>query len=351
MGGAEKNCVVVCNEFVKSGIDVELWVARLEDTPIITLLDKRVKLFSIPGKRIRYVFFQLKKRMVGCKSKPILVFNVELLIFAFIINKIFRLHIKLVARSINTLSQSYNDGQGIIGKIIWSALTRYSFKRIESIIAQSVGMKDDLVGNFKIPESKIIVIPNPAHNLVFNENANKEIIYSKEILFAGRITVSKGLFYLLDSFQIALKYIPDLHLTIVGEGEFMPELQKRIDDLDLSNAITLEGYQTDMLPYYCRAKATVLTSLYEGFPNVLVESISVGTPVISFDCPSGPKDIIVPDVNGILVEYLNVSDFANAIVEIIDNHTKFEKQKIIESANKFNLKSIIEQYKYVIFDK
>lgn len=349
-GGAEKNCVIICNELVRKGIVVELWITRLGDTPMYKLLDHRVQVRPIPGKRVRYTFFHLKKMMVNCKSKTLLVFNIELLVPAYIINKIFNLKIKIVARSITTLSLAYNQ-QGLFSEKIWFKLIRYTINKIDTLIAQSSGMKEDLIKNFNIDESKITIIQNPVYNFINTSNkSNTYNVDSQEILFVGRLTKVKGLNYLLDIFSIVLRSLPDLHLTIVGKGELQREFQDKIVKMGLSKSISLEGYQTNLLPYYTKAKVTVLTSTREGFPNVLVESISYGTPIISFDCPSGPRDIIINNVNGILIEHLNVMEFAKAIIDVVKENIKFDKQTVIESSNRFNLEKIINQYEKILFE-
>ena len=349
-GGAEKNCVVICNELVNREIYVELWITKLGNSSLIRLLDKKVKVIPIPGQKVRYTFWNLKNLMVNCKSKTLLVFNIELLIPAFFINKLYRLNIKIVARSISTLSLAYNQ-KGMLGKRIWFQLIRYSVNRIYSIIAQSSGMKEDLIKNLKIEESKVTVIPNPVYNFTsYTDVERKSKPYYEEILFIGRLTEAKGLNYLLEIFLIAIKSLPNLHLTIVGTGELQQEFQNKILKLGLTKSINLEGYQTDLSPYYKNAKATVLTSIREGFPNVLIESISYGTPVISFDCPSGPKDIIIPKVNGILVEHLNVNEFARSIIDVVSGKIKFDKEKVIESSSRFSLEKIFKQYEKVLFE-
>ena len=349
-GGAEKNCVIICNELVKKGINVELWITRLGNTPLIKLLDDRVQVKSIPGRRIRFTLFHLKKMMVNCKSKTLLIFNIELLVPAYFINKIYHLNLKIVARSISTLSLAYNQ-QGVFGKKIWFQLIQYTLNRIDSMIAQSSGMKEDMVKNFSIAESKITIIPNPAYNLIsITTDSTEYKMDSQEILFVGRLTFDKGLNHLLDIFSIALSQLPELHLRIVGEGELKKMVQDKIKKMGLSKSISLEGYQANLLPYYSNAKATVLTSVREGFPNVLVESISFGTPVISFDCPSGPRDIIVKNVNGILIEHLNTKEFAKAIINVVNGNIKFDKQKVIETSYRFNLERIINQYEKLLFD-
>ncbi|MDP2338411.1 MAG: glycosyltransferase [Bacteroidota bacterium] len=349
-GGAEKNCVVICNELANNNINVELWITKLDKSPLIKLLDKRVKVTSIPGKKVRYTILQLKKLMVSSKLEIMLVFNMELLIPAYLINSFYHLNIKIVARSISTLSLNYNQN-GFLGRIIWLKLISYSLNRIDTIIAQSFGMKDDLIKNLHIIESKIVVIPNPAFNFTINKKQERrDFINHQEILFVGRLTEAKGLNYLLEIFLVALKSLPELHLTIVGTGELQQEFQEKTLKLGLSKSIRFEGYQTDLSDYYQNAKATVLTSIREGFPNVLIESISFGTPVISFDCPSGPRDIIIPNVNGILVEHLNVQKFSKAIVGVINKNIKFDKEKIIESSKRFSLEKIIRQYEKILFE-
>lgn len=349
-GGAEKNCVVLCNELVKKGFEVELWITRLSDSPLLKLIDNRVKVRPIPGKRVRNSLIYLKEMLLKSTSKIFLIYNIELLVPVYFINKFYSLNLKIIGRSISTLSHNYYN-QSWIGKRIWFSLIGYTGNNITSMIAQSEGMKEDLVKEFNIPESKIKVIPNPAYNFIDNNhllpNTN---IYNKEILFVGRLTEAKGFDYLLESFQIAKTRIPDLHLTIVGSGEMLQELKDRIGSLGLKESISFEGYQTDLASYYKNAKATVLTSLYEGFPNVLVESISYGTPVISFDCPSGPKDIIIQNVNGMLVNYLNVNDFAQAIIHVVEGNIVFNKEEIIKSSKRYSLEHIINQYEELLFN-
>lgn len=349
-GGAEKNCVVLCNELVKKGFDVELWITRLSDSPLLKLIDERVKIRPIPGKRVRNTLIHLKQMLLKSSSRIFLIYNIELLVPVYFINKFYDLNLKIVARSISTLSHNYND-QSRLGKRIWFSLIGYTGNKIDAMIAQSEGMKEDLVKVFNILESKIRVIPNPAYNFIDNNLLLQDTgIYNNEILFVGRITDAKGINYLLESFQIAKSKIPDLHLTIVGSGEILQSIKDKVNALGLSQSVGFEGYQNDLSSYYKKAKATVLTSIYEGFPNVLVESISFGTPVISFDCPSGPRDIIIPNVNGILVSYLNVTDFAQAIIDVVEEKIKFNKEEIIKSSQKYSLDNIITQYEELLFN-
>lgn len=93
------------------------------------------------------------------------------------------------------------------------------------------------------------------------------------------------------------KYIPDIQLVILGQGVYYNKLEKLVQSLNLKECVHLMGAKSNPYKYMYNADIFVLTSLYEGFPNVLVEAMSVGLPIVSVDCKSGPRELLNDDVN------------------------------------------------------
>jgi glycosyltransferase involved in cell wall biosynthesis len=186
--------------------------------------------------------------------------------------------------------------------------------------------------------------------LANNNSVIEKTDIENEFLFVGRLSPQKGLVNLLKAFKLAYEKNSNIYLTLVGEGTENEMLKKMVVNMGLSSVVSFEGYQENTLSYFKRVKATLLTSFFEGFPNVLVESIAVGTPVIAFNCPSGPEDIILPGVNGILVPHLNVENFSKAILGIANNDIQFNRTEVIDTSKRFSTTTIVKQYEKVLFE-
>ncbi len=348
-GGAEKVCVTLGNELINRGYNLELWVRLRKETTLSKALDPRFKLTYLDRARVRQCFSVLKDLIKKNKPDIIIVFDIEFLILVHLIRTIYGLKFKVIARSINTLSVAYKNRKGILGKNIWYKVIKILLKKTDIIVAQSTGMKVDMIEFFNIPNQKIQIIHNPAINLKMkvDEIADKKTDY--EFLFVGRIMAHKGLSPLIDAFLAAHNEEPTIRLTILGEGPDKNNIVNKVKLLNLEDSITFAGYSPNPQKYYKRATATILTSEYEGFPNVLVESIAEGTPVISYDCQSGPADIIENGVNGILVDYMNVEGITKAILDIVRGNIIFDSSRVKESAKKFDLNKIVDQYEELIY--
>jgi glycosyltransferase involved in cell wall biosynthesis len=155
------------------------------------------------------------------------------------------------------------------------------------------------------------------------------------LIAVGRLAYQKGFDTLLD----IMKQLDDrYHLTLLGDGPNRKALIQYIKDNNLQNKVTLKGFVDNPYPYMRQADIFVLSSRFEGFPNVVLESNACNTPVIAFDCPGGTKEIIVENKNGWLVECQNVKKF-------IDKLTKLDYQKQINNSfSKFKVEEIINQY-------
>ena len=137
----------------------------------------------------------------------------------------------------------------------------------------------------------------------------------------------------------------------MGEGEEKEQLQKRIDHLQMNQFVHLLGFKNDVSSYIEKAKFLVLTSKYEGFPMVILEANAAGVPVISFDSPTGPRNIINHNQDGILVDYNNTDAFVSELIRFTSN-TKLQETmswNARENAKKYAINIIMNKWNDLIF--
>src|SRR5690606_23253489 len=164
---------------------------------------------------------------------------------------------RVVARTGNTLSKKQEHAQGWWNKVLAPLLTRAWYGRSDVVIAQSRGMAHDLVCNLRIPESKIVTIPNPlppwakAPSFEAQREERKEEV--RRILFVGRLEPVKDHLFLLKAFEICLKRREDLLLDIVGAGSLEGVIRKIADDPRYKGRVALHGFVSVVRTFYVRA--------------------------------------------------------------------------------------------------
>ena len=350
-GGAERVAVTVANYLVQNGYEVNFTVMNLYDSVHQNQLDKRVNLINLNVRHARGSFIAFRRFLKLYNPEKILVFNHELAVVLLILRILLHKKYILIARNINTLSENKKHEQSIWHKYFKDVIIKFLYKKVDRIIAQSVMMKDDLIVYYKIPAGKIEVINNPV-SLEFeqiNESDHRLSVKANELLFVGRLEKQKGLQSLFDALKLIIIREPHIVLRILGGGSLKEELIQYADSIGVTKFVIFEGFQKDLMPFYKQARLTVLSSLFEGFPNVLVESISCGTPVVAFDCKSGPAEIIDEGVNGFLIEYLNTRQMAEKIIEGL--HKKWDRTSIRNTALRFSPENIINKYINIITEQ
>ena len=189
----------------------------------------------------------------------------------------------------------------------------------------------------------IVAIPNPMTAV------SPEPVYdagSHLIISSGRLTYQKGFDMAVDVAARVLPNHPDWHWSILGEGEDRPMLERKIADAGLDGRLTLEGRVDNMDAWYRRAAVFVLTSRFEGLPMVLLEAKAHRLPIVSFDCPTGPSDIVEDSVNGILVPCFDTVTMAGAVSALIDDDARRAAMAAhaADGAGRFDQAAILRQW-------
>ena len=188
----------------------------------------------------------------------------------------------------------------------------------------------------------ISVIPN----FIERSNIGFANLDSKSMIAVGRMSYQKGYERLIAAWAIVAKSHPDWYLNIFGSGELKEYLEMKISEEKLADTIKIHSPSPNIMSEYINNSALVMSSRYEGLPMVLLEAMSVGLPLISFDCQCGPRDVIIPDYNGILVEEGNITDLANGIIKIIEDPSLRKKmgQKSLTKSSGFEKDIIMKQW-------
>lgn len=196
--------------------------------------------------------------------------------------------------------------------LMWRVLRRLTYRRASSIVMQTPGVVPwarSIAGR-----ADVTVIPNP---VTVAEASATPCARKPRIVGVGRLVAHKGFDILIDAFARIAAQHPDWELMILGDGPLLGELRGRVANADLGGRVTFAGNRTDVHQLVSESEIFVLSSRYEGFPNVLVEAMSLGCAVIASACPSGPTDIVSDGVDGILVPVEDVTALARELDRLI----------------------------------
>lgn len=356
VGGAERVCVNLANEFVKQKNEVHIIVLNLNNDINTHLLDSKVTVHSLGVSRLRYSMLAMLRYIREFKPKFLFVFGNEMTV---ILNKMKQIHLlstPLVVRVLNNVDISLSK-EDHISPIVEGYLKKEQkqLKKASHVIAQCDGMKDMLLLHELVEKENLTTIYNPVSDDLIEKTLaircplrERDPKRVKEIVFIGRIDPQKNLSHLLKAFALVHDKMPATKLRLIGDGNVTDAMKELAAKLRLSEFVTFEGVRKDMESVYASADVIALSSEYEGMPNCLIEAIGCKIPIVSYDCPLGPKEIVVNGENGYLVTYGRIEELAERIEEALVRD--WDEEAIQKSAEKFKVSGIVKQY-LAIFSK
>lgn len=335
--GTERMTTMLANELCKNH-NIYIYSCREGYTTEFFVKDE-VKVVALGGEQVsnpitRKVYIRKKLANLFAEQEIDIAIAVDLdmcLYFYSLKGCIKRLGIKTVGWE----HFNYYYHQGLKGLTVKHIATNFC----DALIV--LGLND-----FKTYKDKVKRIKNIQY--IYNPLAvsiEEKKIEEKIVLSVGRLEVQKGFDLLLNAWCVVEKECPDWKLKIVGSGSQQELLIKIIEDNKLKN-VEMIPYTNNIEDYYEKAGVYVLSSRFEGFVLVLLEAQAKGLPVVSFNCPEGPKEIIQDGVNGYLVENGNVEELASRIIELINDEDKrrsFSKHSQ-DNLDRFSIESVVPKW-------
>jgi glycosyltransferase involved in cell wall biosynthesis len=206
--------------------------------------------------------------------------------------------------------------------LIWEKLRSITYRMLSAVVAQTNESAQWLLDNTSA--KNVVVIPNMSSGILSIQEPilmpEKYCTQGRKLLLAvGRLDRQKGFDELINAFSTIAAAHRGWDLVILGEGELRPSLESLISKVGLVDRIKLPGRAGNVGRWYEYADIYVMSSRFEGFPNTLIEAMSYGLPVVSYDCDTGPRDIITNEVDGLLVQQGNVFALQSTLARLMND--------------------------------
>lgn len=334
-GGAQKVFWLLSQGFDKKKYEVTLIILTSKNAffsttiPEVNVLDLGTSRSSLSIRK----FYNLIK-----KEKPYAIFGTgDQINFLISFVSMFVDIPYIIGRPTN-ISSEMRQFAGVKSKVL-GKFKRFFYDKFNTIVCQSDEIRNPLIQNLNVDPKKMVVIPNPVliNGIIKNGKS------SNRLVIVGRLTEVKGHARLLNMFS---EIKNDYSLTLVGDGPLKEALKQQIDDLGLTNSVFLIGNVSDVINRIADHDVLILSSFSEGFPNVVLESLSVGVPVVTFRV-GGVSNFIENDFNGYIVEQGDLIGFKQAIMKACAHSWDAEAIKR-DIENRFSLKKVAERYEQLI---
>jgi len=315
-GGAERVITHMANYWAGQDHEVYLMTLARRSVPCVYPLHEKVRRVSAQdGTCHRFPLFKLfdfRRNLASLSPDVVISFQDETNIMTRLVS---------LGLDFPLIISERNHPQYLPLAWYWKLARRLIYPLCDCLVVQTRSIHDWFMNqNYNMP---VEIIPNPLLNTDNRSNLETDLrLDDKAIITVGRLTKAKGHDRLLGIFKKVSSQRPDWKLYIVGEGPLRPWIEGKIKEHDLMDKVILTGQVKNPLHLLKQAKIFVFTSYWEGFPNALCEAMAVGLPVVSFDCPSGPADVIENGETGILIANHDTDQFVQALVNLIDEPQK-----------------------------
>ncbi|MGQ4691790.1 glycosyltransferase family 4 protein [Aeromonas veronii] len=345
-GGTERVTSVIASELQRRGYQVHILSLQCGDNPFFELAEGVTvnQLFTTEGRGImRFpVIILMLRRYLQQQNIDVLI-DVESMLALYALSAV----VGLSVRHICWEHFNYNVD---LGKTSRRVARKLAARFANDIVTLTERDKALWLANTTC-NAKITAVPNPVTICLPKEmHPHKE---AKVILATGRLTYQKGFDLLLQAWSRIAHLHPDWRLQIVGDGEEKMMLEQLRHDLNIESSTELLPKTNNISAHYQQATFFVMSSRFEGLPLVLIEAQAYGLPIVSFDCDTGPAEIVKNGETGWLCDVLDVDLLGTLMLQAIAtsrDHTKWKQlsDACINNAHRFSLEKTIEKWMVLI---
>lgn len=344
-GGTERVASLVANQISNRGENKVFILSMFKGLDPFFDIEERISLFNLYNDNISikknffFILYKLRRFLIEHRIHTLIIVDSILSIFS--IPALFMTNIKHICWE----HFNFKNNNGIKSR----DFSRFLAARYCDFVITLT--KKDLEfwkNGLKTIRANLICIPNPSP---FEETKNLPKMDYRKVLAVGRLVYVKGYDLLINAWNDVSKKHPDWKLYIVGDGPEEKKLKSLVNQLGLSNSIVFTGRISNVKEHYETSSFFCLSSRNEGLPMVLLEAQSYNLPIVSFDCDTGPSDLIDHMQNGILVENENVKELCQALNNLISmDKNEYERfcEKTHLKSKKFNMNKIVDAWLEVL---
>jgi len=350
-GGAEKMFSRLANGFIDAGVSVDLVLANAHG-PNLEGLSPAIRVVDLGCRRVLSSIEPLARYLRSARPDAVISTLHYANLAAVLARALSGTSPQLILREATTISMAFKHSNNGRDRALLGLMRRL-YPRADVVVTNSRGAAGDLVSHIGVPRSMVRTIYNPAYSAELVPLTKEPVAHPwftdegpSIILSVGRLSMPKRYDLLIRAVHGARQERP-LRLVVLGDGEERESLEALVHHLDAETWVSLPGFARNPYAYMARADLFVLSSDWEGLPNVLIEAMACGLRVVSTDCPHGPREILGASAFGgerlgRLVAPNDVDALTRAILDELA--TECNRESLQRRARSFSTERAVQAY-------